>query len=370
MRDALKLTTYAGERERHSGRPLADALIDVYGRHELRASVLLRGVEGFGAGQRLRTARVLSLSEDLPLVTVAVDSRDRMEPVVEEVAAIVSRGLITVERARLLDGAGDTRGAPSPGAAKLTVHIGRHERAGGRPAYLAIVELLHRHGIAGASVLLGVDGTLGGARRRGRFLASNALVPMVVLSVGDASALDRVLPELSALLSHPLLTLESVQVCKRDGVLLAEPVEPPAGEEGGLGWWRKLSVYAGEQTHYDGEPLYSALVRRLRREGAAGATVLRGLWGYHGEHPPHGEHPWSIRRRVPVVVTVIDTPANARRWFEVADAMTARAGLLTSELVPALRAQAHGVQHGGLALAGPVAAGDGAVPRPGPPQEP
>jgi PII-like signaling protein len=148
------------------------------------------------------------------------------------------------------------------------------------------------------------------------------------------------------MLSGAQLTLERVQVCKRDGLLLAEPTGPPADGDGdgGPAWWRKLNVYAGEQTRHGSEPLYNALVRRLRTEGAAGATVLRGIWGYHGEHRPHGEHPWSVRRRVPVLVTVIDTPANSRRWFEIVDSMTARTGLVTSELVPAPGASAGGVE--------------------------
>ena len=353
MREALKLTTYGGERDRMGGRTVSDLLMDLYGRHEVRTSALFRGVEGFGAGQRLRTARLLSLSEDLPLVSVAVDTRERMQPVVAEVAATLSRGLITVERARLLED-GPRASAPAlAGDVKLTVHMGRHERVLGRPAHLAVVDLLHRHGVAGATVLLGLDGTLGGARRRARFLASNAGVPTMAISVGDARAIDGALSDLRSLGVRAQLTLERVEVCKRDGVLLAEPSEVPAAQAG-LAYWRKLSVYAGEQTHHHGEPLYGALVRRLRAEGAAGATALRGIWGYHGEHRPHGEHPWSIRRRVPVLTTILDTPAGARRWFEIIDAMTAHAGLVTSELVPALSARAAGVEHGGLALARPA----------------
>ena len=76
-------------------------------------------------------------------------------------------------------------------------------------------------------------------------------------------------------------------------------------------------------------------MRRLRREGAAGATVLRGHWGYHGEHLPHGERFWSLRRHVPVVTVLIDTPENVRRWFAIVDAMTRETGLVTSELLPA-----------------------------------
>ena len=72
-RRRLKLTTYFGERDRAGDRFLADALLDLYARHELRTSVVLRGVEGFGVKHHLHTDRLLTLSEDLPLVSVAVD---------------------------------------------------------------------------------------------------------------------------------------------------------------------------------------------------------------------------------------------------------------------------------------------------------
>ena len=69
--DCLKLTAYFGERDRARDRWLADALIDIYARHELETSLVMRGVEGFGAKQHLHTDRLLTLSEDLPLVAVA-----------------------------------------------------------------------------------------------------------------------------------------------------------------------------------------------------------------------------------------------------------------------------------------------------------
>ena len=73
--EALKLTTYFGERDRFGGGFAADALTAAYARHDLAVSLLMRGVEGFGARQHLRTDRLLTLSEDLPLVSVAVDAR-------------------------------------------------------------------------------------------------------------------------------------------------------------------------------------------------------------------------------------------------------------------------------------------------------
>ena len=58
---------------------MADELLDLYGAHRLHVSVLLRGAEGFGRLHHLHTDRLLSLSEDQPVVSVAVDKRERIE---------------------------------------------------------------------------------------------------------------------------------------------------------------------------------------------------------------------------------------------------------------------------------------------------
>jgi PII-like signaling protein len=355
-RDGLKLTAYFGERDRASNRFLADALIDVYERHGLVVSAVFRGVEGFGVKHRRQTSRLLTLSEDLPIVSVAVDTRDRVQRALEDVRAVFRHGLITLERARML-----TDAAPAPlafpelpEATKLTVFVGRQERVGGRPAHVAVVELLHRHGLAGATVLLGVDGTAHGVRQRARFFSANTGVPMMIISVGDGPRIGAAASELGAILARPLMTFERVRVCKRDGLLLARPALLPGTDASGLAIWHKLMVFAGEQSRHRGQPLYQSLVRRLRSEGAAGATVLRGVWGYHGAHEPHGDRLWSLRRGVPVVIVLIDSAANIHRWFEIVDELTDETGLVTSEIVPALRATGPDIAHGGLRLAEPV----------------
>ena len=86
--DCLKLTIYFGERDRSGGQFLADALFDIYGRHQVRTSILLRGIEGFGAKHHLRTDTLLTLSEDLPLVSLAVDAPERIEGLLGEVGAL------------------------------------------------------------------------------------------------------------------------------------------------------------------------------------------------------------------------------------------------------------------------------------------
>jgi PII-like signaling protein len=332
--EALKLSVYFGERDHDGGRLLADAVIDVFAQHGMRESVLLRGIEGFGIKHRLLSDRTLTLSEDLPMLATALDTRARVGPVLEDVRGLSRNGLITLERARLLGEQldGDDLELLGEQSGKLTIYLGRHGRAGGAPAYQAVVERLHSHGLAGAIVQLGLDGTAKGVRRRAGFLARNGSVPMTITSVGERRALAQALPELTTMLERPTMTLERVQVCKRDGVLLAPPELPP-GDGDGVARWQKLVVSAGERSRYGHQPLHGALVRRLRREGAAGATALRGLWGYHGEHRPHGERFWSLARDVPVQVVVLDTAANMRRWFAIVDEVTAQTGLVTSQVV-------------------------------------
>jgi len=303
--ELLRLTVYAGERARADGRFLTDALAAIFARHRLHVSVVLRATAGFGPAARLRTDRLLSLSEDLPIVTVAVDVPDRVHAAMRDVDALRFRGLVTAEPVSA-DGAGES--------VQLTVYARRYR-------HRAIVATLHRHGVAGATALLGVDGTTYGERHRAHLVGDNRDVPVMVVAVGDAGRIAGAMTELD----DELHTLERVRICRRDGAALA-----PLAEEGDA--WQKVTVYTSEAAG-----LHTELLLRLRRAGAAGVTILRGVWGYHGNHAPHGDRLLQLRRRVPAVTVLIDTPANVARWAEIVEDVTAREGLVTSERVPVFR---------------------------------
>ena len=336
--DCLKLTSYFGERQRTGNGFIADALLGLYGQHEIAASILLRGTEGFGLKQHQRTDRSLTLSEDLPLVTVAVDTRPRIEAILGDAVRLTGSGLVTLERARMLTD--DISAADLRESTKLTIYLGRQERVYRVPAFVAVCDLLHRRGIAGATVLLGVDGTAHGQRQRAAFFSRNAATPMMVISVGSGEQISRVLPELGALLRRPLLTLERVIICKRDGEHLGTPAALPGTDQTGMPLWHKLMVYTSEAALSEGQPIHRAIVRRLREAGVSGATTLRGVWGFHGDHPPHGDRLLQVGRHVPVVTVVVDTPERIATAFSVIDELTAQRGIVTSETVPAIRAGA------------------------------
>lgn len=317
----LKLTAHFGERDRAGDALLADALLADFARHGIRTSALLRGVEGYGLRHHLRTDRLLSLSEDLPTVAVAVDEADRIRAALGELPGPRGTGLVTLEEVRPANHGEDL---------ELTVYLHRRQRAGGVPAYVAVCELLRRQGVDGATALLGVDGTIAGRRRRARFFSANADVPTLVVAVGAAGPIGAGLAELQQAVEAAATTVEPVRVCKRDGRLLARP----EGEG-----WQRLTLYASEAATAAGHPLHGELIRRLRRSGARGATSLRGIWGFHGDHEPHGDRLLQLRRRAPIVTAVVDEGERLAAAFDLIDELTPERGLITAERVEVVRPQ-------------------------------
>jgi len=349
----LKLTSYFAERQHAGSQFLADSMLDLFTDRGIAGSIMLRGIAGFGHRGFIRTDEKLTLSEDPSVAIEAIDTADAISALIHEVADMTSSGLITVERAGLLGD--DPVGIPLLDAdeeIQLTMYIGRDRRIDGIPAFYTICDLLHRHHFAGATVLLGVDGTSHGMRRRAHFFSRNHDVPLMIVAVGSAEHVRQVLPILAAMPHQPLITTERVQVCKRDGRLLARPPALPAHDDHGRALWQKLTIHTSESTRHDGVPIHRAVVRRLWESGTtSGATVLRGIWGFHGDHEPHGDKLIQFGRQVPVKTIIIDTPQGIARSFEVVDELTGAHGLVTSETVPAALALDGGDRRGSTELA-------------------
>jgi PII-like signaling protein len=174
----------------------------------------------------------------------------------------------------------------------------------------------------------------------------------MIISVGTAAQVSTVVAELSAVAPRALLTVERVQLCKRGGELFARPHRLPDTDNQGRPLWQKLMVHTSEATGHGGVPIHRALVHQLLESGMArGATVLRGIWGFHGDHEPHGDKLFQLTRRMPVVAIIIDTPEWIARSFDIVHELTADHGLVTSEMVPAVVTIAGPDRDGGTDLA-------------------
>src|ERR1700751_1322334 len=257
----LKLSAYFGERQRVDGRFVAESMLSLYEERRVATSIVLRGIAGFGSRHHFRSDQSLSLSEEPPVAVIAVDTGPVIEGLLESVLCVDNGGLISLERARLLrdDIHSIELSDEYHEATKLTAYVARKERACGVPAYIAVCDLLYRRQLAGPSVFMGVDGTVRGHRERARFFDRNTNVPMMIIAVGSGERIGRVLPELGALLKRPLVTVERVRVCKRDGELLERPHALPGTDERGLPLWQKLMIYTSETGRHGSVPIHRAL---------------------------------------------------------------------------------------------------------------
>ncbi len=99
---ALLVRIYLGESDRWQGRPLYQALVEHLRSRGIAGATVLRGIEGFGAKQHLHSTRILSLSEDLPVLVEAVDSEDKIRLVLPELDEMLGDGLMTLEKVEVI----------------------------------------------------------------------------------------------------------------------------------------------------------------------------------------------------------------------------------------------------------------------------
>jgi PII-like signaling protein len=98
----LLLRVFVGEADRWHGRPLYEALVLKAREMGLAGATVVRGVQGFGAHSRLHTAKVLRLSEDLPMIVEIVDREERIRAFIPVCDEMIRDGLVTLEKVEVL----------------------------------------------------------------------------------------------------------------------------------------------------------------------------------------------------------------------------------------------------------------------------
>lgn len=92
-----RLTIYIGESDRHGHTPLATKIVQRARAAGMAGASVFRGVEGYGASNRIHTTRILSLSDDLPMAIVIVDEPDAIAAFIPQLDELISEGLVVVE---------------------------------------------------------------------------------------------------------------------------------------------------------------------------------------------------------------------------------------------------------------------------------
>ena len=100
--EAERLRIYIGESDKFEGRPLYEVIVEQARRHGLAGATVLRGTLGFGANSRIHSAKILRLSEDLPMVIEIIDKPERIAAILPEIDSMLGEGLVTREAVHVI----------------------------------------------------------------------------------------------------------------------------------------------------------------------------------------------------------------------------------------------------------------------------
>jgi PII-like signaling protein len=100
--DAVLLRIFLGESDRWQHRPLYEAIVLAAREAHLAGATVLRGPMGYGKASRLHTAKILRLSEDLPLVIEIVDSEEKINAFLPTLEKMAGGGLVTLEKVKVV----------------------------------------------------------------------------------------------------------------------------------------------------------------------------------------------------------------------------------------------------------------------------
>lgn len=100
-REGHLLRIFIGENDRHESIPLYEWIVRQARSQGLAGATVLRGLEGFGAHSRLHTAKILRLSNDLPIVIEIVDTKTKIEAFMPTVDEAIQEGLATLEKVEI-----------------------------------------------------------------------------------------------------------------------------------------------------------------------------------------------------------------------------------------------------------------------------
>ncbi len=238
---AKRLVVTVNEADRWHGRPVYNALLDLFRHKGLAGATVTRALAGFTGRGMIRTVDVLDLSASLPVRIEVVDAADAIERVLADVYDIVEHGLVEIQDTLVVKPArGRDEGATAPrkeelmrlvGKAKmLSIHIGARDRWEGEPLHEAIVKRARALDVAGATVYRGILGY--GAHKRihkHKTLALSQDDPLLIAIVDTQEKIDQLLAAIDGMVTGGcLIAISDVTVVKYVEHAADEPPAAPA----------------------------------------------------------------------------------------------------------------------------------------------
>jgi PII-like signaling protein len=206
-------------------------------------------------------------------------------------------------------------------AKKVTIYLNEDTQHHLGSLYESILTFLVHKGVAGATVTRALAGF--GAHKlihtpKIEVLAEH--LPIKVEFIETAEKVDELLPTLYDMVTDGLIEVQDTTVVKiaMKEKQKPEPKQPHVRKAGKA---KLMRIFMGEADRFDGEPLYDAIVKRLRMMDIAGATVYRGILGYGIKGHTHKQNLFHTGRDLPVMIAVVETEDKLSQAAEAVEEM-------------------------------------------------
>ncbi len=223
---------------------------------------------------------------------------------------------------------------------KLVIYVGESDHRGGKPLYEAILFLLQKKGIAGASAVRGLAGYGGhGVMHTAAILRLSEDLPIRIEAIDARERIESVLPDVLDLVDEGLVEVENVHVYKTPpvkGAVKSEMEAPLMKLEGKA---KMLRIHIGDDDKWEGEPLYRAILKRAKSLDIAGATVYRAIEGYGAHKRRHKAGVFSSD--APISVVIIDTEEKIRALLDSLESIVVEGCLVAMSDVDVIKYGRH-----------------------------
>jgi PII-like signaling protein len=215
-------------------------------------------------------------------------------------------------------------------AKKVTIYVNEDAQHHLTPLHDSIMTFLLHKGIAGATATRAYSGF--GSHQTLHTPKIEVLtehLPIRIEFVETAEKVDDILPTLYEMVSDGLIEVQDTTVVKH--ARKGSKTEPKMPHQRRAGKARLLRVFIGEADQWQGEPLYDAIVKKLRLLEIAGATVYRGILGYGAKGHQHKKSFFHVSRDLPIMISAIDTPEKIAAAADAVEAMLEDGLIVTSD---------------------------------------
>lgn len=223
---------------------------------------------------------------------------------------------------------------PKGSAKKITIYLNQDTRTHTEPLWSAVLGFLRHKHVAGATVFR-ADAGFGAHEQfhnpQSEYIAERAPVRIEFIETPDR--VDELLPTLYDMVTDGLITMQDLTVVKsvakdvKAGKVESELARKIINTQAKL-----VRIYLGESDKCNGEPLYEAIIKKLRMMDFSGATVYRGILGYGAKGHTHKGGRFHLSHDLPIVISVVERPEKVNELVRVAAEMMQDGIIVTSEV--------------------------------------